>query len=274
MWQEFGGDGPAAHFYHANGFALGLYQPLLTRLQQHFRLTALSMRPTWPQAGPPPRRRTWDIYVQDLITYLERHVGEPVVGIGHSMGAACSVLAAVRRPDLFRSLILIEPVTASRTEGWLLRLIPSFVVQQFEPIRSTLIRREVWSSRDEFVDECRRHRAYRRFNDEALDALREHGVYEDAEGGFRLAFPRSWEAHNYMQPPYLLPHLANLRIPCLVVRTRPSVFCSESSWREWQARCPQTIAVENPEFGHLLPIENAAATEKLIARGLQLAREV
>lgn len=273
VWQEFAGDGPAAHFYHANGFPAGLYRPLLTRLQQRFHLTALSMRPTWNNPGAPPQSRDWQIYASDLIAHLEHNSASPVVGIGHSMGAACTVMAAVRRPELFRSLILIEPVTTSRLSAVLLKVLPSVLVQQFDPIRSTLVRREVWPSREDFVADCRQHRAYRRFDDEALQALKDYGVTEDPDGQYRLAFPRSWEAHNYMQPPYLTPSLMALKMPCMVVRTRPSVFCSDSSWREWQARCPELISVENPDYGHLLPIESAAATEELIHQALDRLKQ-
>lgn len=268
VWKSYAGNGPPAHFCHANGFALGLYEPLLSRLQKQFDLSALQMRPTWPQIGPPPRRRDWAIYTDDLIAHLEQNCCPPVVGIGHSMGAACTVFAAVRRPDLFRALILIETVMVSRPAAMLLNFIPKFVMLRTEPARSTLMRRDTWSSRDEFIDDCQRHRAYRRFDEEALLALREHGVIETGDGRYRLAFPKDWEAHNYTQPPWLINHLAALQMPCLAIRTKPSVFCSGALWDEWKSRCPNTVFVENPQFGHLLPVESASATEALITDGM------
>lgn len=272
IWQQFGGDGLPAHFYHANGFPPGLYQPLLNRLRRQLNLSALSMRPIWSAGESPPRRRDWEIYVQDLLAHIEHNVGSPVVGMGHSMGAACTVMAAVRRPDLFRGLILIEPVTVSRLEAQLLNVVPEFLVRRMEPIRSTLVRNDVWSSRDEFMEEMVRHRAYRRFDDEAIQALREHGVTEAANGEFRLAFPKAWEAHNYLRPPCLLKHVSRLQVPSVVIQTRPSVFCSAASWREWRRRCPNAVFVENPDFGHLLPIENASVTEDLIRQALTQVR--
>ncbi len=269
VWRPLQGDGPVAHFYHANGFPVGVYEPLLMRLQQHFCLSALSMRPTWPAVGPPPSRRDWQIYADDLISYLDHHSTEPVVGIGHSMGAACTVLAAVQRPDLFRALILIEPVSASWLTAQLLRLMPDIVLRNVEPIQGTLKRRQFWSDRDEYVDACRQHPAYRRFDEEALLALKSHGVIEDSEGQLRLAFPRDWEAHNYCQPPYMLNHFVQLSVPCLAIRAKPSLFCPDALWKRWQSRCPRTVFLENPDFGHLLPVENAAATARLIATGLR-----
>ena len=36
-----------AHFYGGNGFALGVYEPLLSDLAQHLNITALTMRGEW-----------------------------------------------------------------------------------------------------------------------------------------------------------------------------------------------------------------------------------
>ena len=268
VWRDFPGEGPSAHFCHANGFPVGLYEPLLTRLQKRFDLSALAMRPTWPGIGPPPRQRDWNIYADDLIAHLEQNCESPVVGIGHSMGAACTVFAAVRRPDLFDSLILIETVMVSRLAGHVMRFMPKFTMSGTEPIRSTLRRRDVWESRDEFLAESKTHRAYKRFNDEAFNALRAHGVTETVDGRFQLSFPKEWEAHNYTLPPYLISQLSQLEMPCIAIRAKPSVFCAQSLWEEWQTRCPHTVFLEDPRFGHLLPIENAEATEHLIAEGL------
>jgi len=54
VWEHFKGSGDQAHFYHANGFPLGVYEPLLSRLARKFKLSALHLRPTWPNIGHPP----------------------------------------------------------------------------------------------------------------------------------------------------------------------------------------------------------------------------
>ena len=85
VFKTFSDTGEPAHFYHANGFPLGIYAPLLAKLQQAFSLNALELRPTWPDVGLPPKRRDWQLYADDLILYIERHCSAPIVGIVHSM---------------------------------------------------------------------------------------------------------------------------------------------------------------------------------------------
>jgi pimeloyl-ACP methyl ester carboxylesterase len=49
-----------------------------------------------------------EVMVEDAITILEQ-LGEPAVVVGHSLGGAVALAAAVRRPDLVRALVLEDP---------------------------------------------------------------------------------------------------------------------------------------------------------------------
>ena len=151
IWKHFNGDGEAAHFYHANGFPLGVYSPLLSKLSQKFKLSALGWRATWPGMGPPPKRRDWQLYADDLIAFIEHHCQAPIIGIGHSMGATCTILAAEKRPDLFKTLVLIEPAMVSRSLAKLIRLMPKALMNIFEPAKSTLKKPDFWPSREAFL---------------------------------------------------------------------------------------------------------------------------
>lgn len=262
--------GPPAHFYHANGFPIGLYEPLLTRLGSRLNLSALPMRPTWPTPGPPPRQRNWRIYVDDLLRHLETRNDGPVIGMGHSMGAACTVMAAHRRPDLFDSLILIETVMVTRWIYRLMRLMPGAVMLRTQPSKGTLNKRHCWGNRDEFYAAWSQHRTYQQFDVEGLQALREHAVRDTPDGNVELVFDKAWEAHNYTLPPYLIEMLADLTVPVVSIQTRPSIYCAASLWKEWRTRCPDTQFIESPEFGHLLPLESASSTIRLIDQALEM----
>jgi pimeloyl-ACP methyl ester carboxylesterase len=269
IWKHFKGDGKTAHFYHAAGFPLGLYDSILSKLGQKFKLSALGLRATWPDIGLPPERRDyWKIYADDLIAFIEQECRSPIIGIGHSMGATCTILAAEKRPDLFKTLVLIEPAMVSRSLARLIRLTPKVFMKFFEPAKSTLNKIDTWVSRDAFLDHCRQLRTYKRFSDEAFDALARHGVFETPDGRFHLSFPKSWEAHVYTQPPNVMTNLERLNIPCVAIRGKPSVFFTEALWQEWQNRCPNTVFKQNPVYGHLLPLEGPTACFELINEGL------
>ena len=246
-----------------------MYSPLLQRLGRRYHVTALAMRCMWPNVGGPPKQRDWQVYVDDLIAFLEKQNQGPVIGMGHSMGAACSVLAAQQRPDLFSALVLIETVMVTRTANRVMRLLPRQLMLRTQPAKGTLAKTDAWDSRQRFVDSYSRHRAYKRFDAEAWMAVEQHGVTEAGNGTFRLAFPKQWEAHNYTLPLYLIDNLAALSIPCVSIQTKPSLFCAAPLWAEWRQRCPETVFLEAPEFGHLLPLESAQTTDGLIQRGLE-----
>jgi len=222
----------------------------------------------WPDAGPPPSRRDWQVYVDDLIGFLDQQNQGPVIGMGHSMGAACTVLAAQQRPDLFSALVLIETVMVSRSANWMMRLMPRQLMLRTQPAKGTLAKKDAWDSRQQFIDSYSQHRAYKRFDTDAWQAVEQYGVIETDDGTFRLAFPKQWEAHNYTLPLYLIDNLAALNIPCVSIQTRPSLFCAAPMWTEWRKRCPETVFLEAPEFGHLLPLESAETTDRLIRQGL------
>ena len=267
-WEDFGGSGEKAHFYHANGFPSGVYSRLLAALSQRFNLSALACRATWPNIGRPPRRRDWQLYADDLIAFIEHQYHEPIIGIGHSMGATCTILAADKRPDLFKALVLIETAMVSKPLAKLVCVLPKSFMAMIEPTKSTLKKTDIWGSREAFLADCRRFRGYKRFDDEAFAALAQHGLVETQAGHFKLGFPKAWEAHNYTQPPNVLSKLERINIPCVAIRGKPSVFFTDAMWHEWQDRCPDTIFKQNLAYGHLFPLENPSICYDLIDDGL------
>ena len=45
-----------------------------------------------------------------LIDYVERNAGgSAIIGIGHSLGGILTFLAAYRRPELFKGIIMLDP---------------------------------------------------------------------------------------------------------------------------------------------------------------------
>ncbi len=268
-WKHFGGSGRPAHFYHATGFVPGVYSPLLSRLSQTYRLSALGFRSIWPGIGAPPGGRDyWEGYADDLIAFLEQEVRTPVIGMGHSMGATCTAVAASKRPDLFKALVMIEPAMLSRPLARLVRLAPKALMYRMEPAKSTLRRPDTWSSREAFVAHCRRLRHFRRLGEEALEAMAQHGVVETPAGHFTLAYPKAWEADAYTQAPNIMDLLGRLETPCVAIRGKPSLFLTEALWQEWQRRARRTVFRQDLAFGHLLPLEAPAVCHELIESGL------
>jgi len=186
------------------------------------------------------------------------------------MGATCTVLVAHRRPDLFKSLILIEVAMLPVNLSKLARIVPKIFWKYIEPAQSTFVRRDNWKSREEYLAECMQSGVYKRFGEESLQALAANGVRKSNNGQYILAFPKEWEAHNYTQAPNVMDKLESIDLPCLAIRGKPSAFFSDEMWQEWQRRSPQTIFAEDLSHGHLFPLENPTACADLIESMLPL----
>jgi len=83
--------------------------------ERHWGETYAILAPDQRGHGDSPRFTTaqleahpGDVMVDDAIVILEQ-LDEPAVVVGHSLGGAVALAAAVRRPDLVRSLVLEDP---------------------------------------------------------------------------------------------------------------------------------------------------------------------
>jgi pimeloyl-ACP methyl ester carboxylesterase len=112
---DWGGDGRHAHFLHGNGFCAGAYAPFIRYLVPRFRILASDIR---GQGGSEfsavERIRHWRIFAEDLNLLIRRLRQPPVIGMGHSLGAVATGIAAASHLDLFSALVLIDPVFLPR----------------------------------------------------------------------------------------------------------------------------------------------------------------
>jgi len=262
------GEKPPLHFSSANGFPVGVYQPLLKLLGEQYNVAALANRATWQPAVSLHKSRDWDIYANDLITFIEQQNVGPVVGVGHSLGATCTILAATKRPDLFSKLVLIEPAMVTKPLALLVKMLPKRIMNKINPAKGTLNKPEQFATRDEFLSHIKKFKGYSQFSAEMFELFANHSVVPNQQNGFSLAFPKHWEAHNYTQPPNVMPQLANLAMPVVAIRAKPGIFFSEKLWRQWKNAQPTAKFLESLDHGHLLPLEDPALCSDLIIDGL------
>lgn len=269
-WYDAGGEGPLLHFYHANAYPFGTYRLFLQELVRRFHVFGLAHRATWEDAGAPPRQMAWMHYAEDLIAFLEATGMAPVIGAGHSLGAVATMLAAGERPDLFRALVLIDPVFFD-TRFWLyVRATPPPLRRRWSRlIAKTLTRPDRFQSVEDGVNFHRPKRAFRRFPEAVLADYGAHGLVPTGDGDYRLAYPRDWEAHVYSTPPYVWRRLKSVKLPILAVRGAWSDNLSEAAWRKWQRERPGDTFVELPETGHLVPLEAPEQTAEVVIDWLE-----
>ena len=104
------GSGTPVVVLHGIGRSAGVWQPLKNQLaHEPFRLVAFDLlgsgdspKPDWPSYDI-------DVHARHVITAIKReHFGQPVLLVGHSLGALVALRVARLQPKLVRHLILYE----------------------------------------------------------------------------------------------------------------------------------------------------------------------
>jgi pimeloyl-ACP methyl ester carboxylesterase len=269
-FDEFGGHGPLLHFAHANGYPPGCYHGLLDLLRENHQVIAIRQRPLWPNSSP-ESIESWHDMAEDLITLFDQSGFREVIGVGHSLGAVVTMTAAVERPELFRALVLIEPVFLM--PAILQRFVERAASERPEDIPWVTIaqsRRNHWSSRQAAFQHFRPKRVFARLSDDSLWDYVDNALHQDGSGGYELTYPPEWEARIYALPPTdVWQRLPQVTQPTLAVRGAESDTLAPAAWQLWQVSQRAASFVEMAGSGHLLPLENPAEVADQINQFLE-----
>ena len=268
-YTDFGGNGPQLHLLHANGYPPGCYQPLIELCKQHYHVSAMHLRPLWPRSNP-TEIGAWQPLSDDFQLFLDEQKISPIIAVGHSMGAIISLRTALRRPDHFRALILIDPVLFSPgvIATYNLAKIIGLASRLHPLITAALKRRRFFSTREDLFAAYRRKRVFRYLSDNSLKACI-HGITQPSpKGGFELAYSPEWEARIYYTGIWrdmdLWWGLPSLKVPTLIIRgAETDTFLPPAARRIKHIR-PETSIVSLEKSTHLVPLELPEKTYETI----------
>lgn len=104
------GEGIPLVLIHGSLLDCRYWRPHLAALGKFAHVVAPSRRSHWP-ADPKavPKGYTTDTHAHDMGCFIEALDSGPVDLLGHSYGGYIALRMAISRPDLIRSLILVEP---------------------------------------------------------------------------------------------------------------------------------------------------------------------
>ena len=243
-----------AIFAHANGYPPGSYRSLMSGLAQEIDVRVIEHRPLW-SVEPAPAFLSWQVYADDLIQGIEAHAREPVWVIGHSMGAASAALAAVKRPELVRGIVALDPVLIpSKIWFWSLiynRLKPNGIPM----IAKALSRPHRFEDHQAAFDFYRRKRVFSNVDDEVLMDYVQAGHELAADGGVSLRHSGAWEACIYRSVPRMARALRGLTCPMSILAGADSNVLSADRLR-WAQNLNHRITTKIIPGGHLLPLEH------------------
>ena len=246
-------------FLHANGFNALTYRSILAPLSATLRILAVDQRGHGASRLPadPARLSSWKLYRDDLLALLSTLDGPPPILAGHSMGGTVSLLAAGKRPETARGLVLFDPVVIPRLAAlgaqlpWAARKIG----RRMPMAESAQRRRAVFDSHEAAFAAYKGRGAFKTWTDVQLADYVASGFRSRPEGGVELTCAPSWEAASFAghaHDPWRA--LSRVRSPVMVFKAERGSTCRASP--EALKRTNRQVKVSVVQGStHFLPME-------------------
>ena len=251
---DLGGRGPVVLLAHATGFHGHVWEPLAADLIDRYHCVAFDHRGHGDSDRPGPGGFAWRGYAEDTTAVADVVVsseqGRRPLGVGHSMGGTCLLLAEARRPGTFGALALFEPVVFPP--------LPDVAAGPNALAEATRRRRADFPSLAEAEANYGSKPPMDTFDPAALSAYVRHGFRPDAGGGVTLKCRPEDEALTYENGPDsgAWDSLGEVACPVLVIRGAqdtpgPAWFAAEVA-----ARLPHGQLHADDSLGHFGPLEH------------------
>ncbi|MGQ9908158.1 MAG: alpha/beta fold hydrolase [Candidatus Flexifilum sp.] len=265
-------DRPPLHLAVANGFPPETYTPLIDALNTRTAVFCLPPRPLWTPPPDPGTLTQWRDLADDLLRLLADRGDQPVIAVGHSLGGVVSLIAALKQPQRFRALILLDPVILPPPAMRLMRRMQAAgQMEAFPLVQGALRRRARFAAPEEAFAYWRTRPLFADWSDDALRRYVAAGLVPDPDGdGWTLRWSAAWEARVFATG-----HIGSWRdlkrlnrltppLPALLVRGATSDTLLEACAARIAARCPQIAVRTLDGHGHLFPLSAPEATARLI----------
>jgi pimeloyl-ACP methyl ester carboxylesterase len=235
---------------------------MLRQLRAHYDVSyidAIGMDPRYPPT------EGWPYLVNQWIEFVES-AGEPVYGVGHSLGGYLNFLAAARRPELFRAIVLLDAPIIGSFRGTMLGATKRLgIVDRVTPAGATRDRRSSWDSREDAKAHFRSRKLFAHFASECLDDYVRHGLVEDG-GKLRLKIDPAVEYQIYRTIPHdMMRALPKLAVPAMFIGGAESDVVR----RVRLAGMKPKFRMRKVAGGHLFPFEQPAQAARSIVQALE-----
>jgi len=261
--------GPLLVFAHANGYPPQAYRTFLEPFLEDYQVFSLYLRSFWPGSDP-QEMKDWRVFRNDYLPEVRSLIEKfgkqsnssgRVIGVGHSLGAMTTLMAAIKDPEMFSLLVLMEPVLFPRWRGMAMRLLAPFkLIKKIHPlIRGTLKRRTRFDSQEAMYQRYREKPVFSGLSDQVLRDYVEGLAGEDSKGGVRLKYPPAWEARIYetggVADWYVWRNLDKVPCPVLVIRGEDTYVLFDRVINQMVGKLPKGKGYTMKGTGHLVPLE-------------------
>ncbi|MGB3621886.1 MAG: alpha/beta hydrolase [Ketobacter sp.] len=190
------------HFAHANGVPAASYTPLFKELAPH----QVIFKPKYGHDPRYPYTDNWTWLADELNAFVEANSNEPVVAVGHSLGAILSFIAACKRPDLYKGVLMLDPPLIWGSGSWVFKLAKLFgQSDRITPAGKSKFRRAHWPNREQAVEYFASKRLFQ-FAPECFEAFCDAALTSNEGNGTKLEFDVAVEVGIFRNVPDNLKH--------------------------------------------------------------------
>lgn len=259
---------PLIHFAHANGVPSKTYSYLFEQLSDDYDIAfipALGIDPAYPVDNH------WQRLTQQVIDSVSHALSErgqkTAIGLGHSLGALCTLQAAYRAPELFSQVICLDPPMLTGRYAmiihWAKRNSPE-LIDKLTPAGLSSRRRDVWESREAAAANMRPKPFYRDFHERCFADFIRYGLTDTPDGQVTLTIPKEVEVAVFRTNPslYWLKPTHPPEVPAYLMVGQESVFYHRGTPQDVKSQMGIDFIVR--EGGHMFPLEHPDATVQAI----------
>ena len=259
---------PAVMLSHATGFHGRCFNPVVESLNTEYECTSFDFRGYGDSNLPNDWSVTWQGYCDDALAIARSLQNKnQIIAVGHSMGATALVMAALIEPELFKALILYEPIIFPES----MRNAQTASHQPSPLAEGARRRRTTFASRDEAFANYSSKPPMNLFDEKSLRAYVDFGfndvrIAETYENCVVLKCNPEHEARTYetgtSHETWEQLHL--LRVPAWIVAGAVAPI-QPSSWSELIAKkIPNSKFIQWPDAGHFGPMQQPARLADLV----------
>ena len=249
------------NFAHANGIPAASYQPLFDALAPH----EVIYNPQYGHNPSFPVTEGWPCLADELIHYVDKHASEPVLAVGHSMGAVLSFIAACKSPEHFKGVLMLDPPLILGKLAWAFRVAKLFGRgDDITPAGKSKFRRREWPDRQTAIDYFSSKSLFK-FETSCFDAFCGAAISPKGDGGVTLSFDVDVEVDIFRNTPtnlksYKLPS----GLPVKVIHGDQSDACREDCVIPFAKH----FGIERQLISgkHMFPLQQPEQTVELIKR--------
>jgi len=258
------------HFAHANGFPSGSYSKLLGHFRDSYRVIAIDMLGHNPHY---PVNNNWTNLADELLAYIEQNADGPVIGAGHSLGSLVTFIAATKRPEMFKAIIMLDPPFVTGLWGLVFRFLKfTGLADRITPAGQSSGRRSVWSDMREAESYFLSKRLFRQFDPHSLSDYMEHGT-EPCDEGLCLSYDVPTEVKIFQTMPDNIGSYKKLTgIPGSLIYGETSHAVHIPTLKKFTSR--HGFNLSTSPGGHLFPLEKPDETAAAVKRQLERIKTV